>query len=156
MPYRDPQKSRDYQREYRRMRRAGDQSTTPCTTVVPITFRLATARDVLELIEEQVEAVRAEPEVGTLEKAHPGRIGPASHGRFELCLDKRRLGCGHRKEVPVPKYLTRSKPRSSERQKNSSRRCSSRSMSNRRQNRPGSITSFTSGRNGIATTSTSV
>jgi hypothetical protein len=32
-------------------------------------FRLKTAADVLQLLEEQVEAVRAEPEAGTLEKA---------------------------------------------------------------------------------------
>jgi hypothetical protein len=32
-------------------------------------FRLKTAADVLELLQEQVEAVRAEPEAGTLEKA---------------------------------------------------------------------------------------
>jgi hypothetical protein len=32
-------------------------------------FRLQTARDVIDLIEEQVTAVRDEPEAGTLEKA---------------------------------------------------------------------------------------
>src|SRR5215218_8005775 len=68
MPYRDPEKQRDYQREYKRMQRAGS-SQTPGQTLVPLPFRLKTARDVLALIEEQVNAVREEPEAGTLEKA---------------------------------------------------------------------------------------
>ena len=68
MPYQDPEKRRDYQREYKRMRRAGS-SQTPGQTLVPLPFRLKTAQDVLALIEEQVNAVREEPEAGTLEKA---------------------------------------------------------------------------------------
>jgi hypothetical protein len=69
MPYADPDRARDYQREYRRTRRAGDDRTTPGTTPLPLPFRLQTAADVLALIEEQVEAVRGEAEAGTLEKA---------------------------------------------------------------------------------------
>ena len=69
MPYADPEKARDYQREYRRLRRAGDVCTTPSTTFVPPSFRLQTAADVLNLLEEQVAAVRAEQEAATLEKA---------------------------------------------------------------------------------------
>ena len=69
MPFRDPDKARDYQREYRRTRRAGDSCTTPGTTPLPLPFRLKTASDVLQLLEEQVEAVRAEPAAGALEKA---------------------------------------------------------------------------------------
>jgi hypothetical protein len=69
MPFRDSDKARDYQREYRRTRRAGDCCTTPGTTPLPLAFRLKTAADVLRLLEEEVEAVRAEPEAGTLEKA---------------------------------------------------------------------------------------
>jgi hypothetical protein len=68
MPYSDPEKQRDYQREYKRMQRAGS-SQTPGQTLVPLPFRLKTAQDVLALIEEQVNAVREEPEAGTLEKA---------------------------------------------------------------------------------------
>jgi hypothetical protein len=34
-----------------------------------LSFRLQTAKDVLDLIEEQVEAVRGDQEAGTLEKA---------------------------------------------------------------------------------------
>jgi hypothetical protein len=69
MPFADPNKARDYQREYRRTRRAGDSCTTPGTTPLPLPFRLKTAADVLQLLEEQVEAVRAERKAGTLEKA---------------------------------------------------------------------------------------
>src|SRR5437016_3799907 len=69
MPYTDPDKARDYQRDYRRLRRNGDLCTTPGTTPVPVEFRLKTAADVLALLEEQVAAVRAEAEAGTLEKA---------------------------------------------------------------------------------------
>jgi hypothetical protein len=69
MPFSDPDRARDYQREYRRTRRSGDPCTTPSTTPLPLPFRLKTAADVLALLEEQVEAVRAEQEAGTLEKA---------------------------------------------------------------------------------------
>jgi hypothetical protein len=69
MPFSDPDKARNYQREYRRTRRAGDSCTTPGTTPLPLPFRLKTAADVLQLLEEQVEAVRGEQEAGTLEKA---------------------------------------------------------------------------------------
>ena len=69
MPYKDPQKRRDYQREYRRTRRAGDASTTPCTTPIPTAFRLATAADVLELIEEQVGEVRRDVLASKVERA---------------------------------------------------------------------------------------
>jgi len=68
MPYKDPEKRQAYQREYKRMQRAGS-SQTPGQTLVPLPFRLKTAQDVLALIEEQVNAVREEPEAGTLEKA---------------------------------------------------------------------------------------
>ena len=69
MPYKDPDQARDYQREYRRIRRAGDQSTTPCTTEVPMEFRLKTAHDVLRVIEEQVLEVQTDGDVGKIEKA---------------------------------------------------------------------------------------
>jgi hypothetical protein len=69
MPFADASKARDYQREYRRTRRAGDRCTTPGTTPIPLPFRLKTTADVLQLLEEQVEAVRAEPGAGALEKA---------------------------------------------------------------------------------------
>ena len=69
MPYRDSQRARDYQREYRRLRRAGDQSTTSCTAQVPVEFRLKTAQDVLRVVEEQVLEVQTDKNVGKIEKA---------------------------------------------------------------------------------------
>jgi hypothetical protein len=70
MPYADHEHARAYQREYRRLRRAGDPCTTPRTTLdIPIPIRLKTATDVLELLREQIDAVRAEPKVGAPEKA---------------------------------------------------------------------------------------
>ena len=69
MPYSDPDQARNYQREYRRLRRTGDDCTTPGTTQLPLAFRLKTAADVMALLEEQVNAVRSEPEAKTLEKA---------------------------------------------------------------------------------------
>ena len=68
MPYSPPNKARNYQRDYRRLRRAGD-CTTPCTTQVPMVFRLKTAADVLRLVEEQVDAVRSDADSGPLDKA---------------------------------------------------------------------------------------
>ncbi len=68
MPFRDPEQARNYQRDYRRLRRAGE-CTTPGTTPVPRLFRLQTAGDVLDLLAEQVEVVRAEHDAGPLEKA---------------------------------------------------------------------------------------
>jgi hypothetical protein len=69
MPIADPDRAREYQREYRRLRRGGDPCTTPRTTRLPADFRLKTAADVLALLDEQVAAVRDDPEAGALEKA---------------------------------------------------------------------------------------
>jgi len=69
MPFADADKARGYQRDYRRLRRAGDDCTTPSTTPLPLPFRLQTASDVIDLLQEQVEAVRGEQEAGTIEKA---------------------------------------------------------------------------------------
>ena len=69
MPYTDPDRGRQYQREYRRMRRAGDDCTTPRTSPLPLEFRLRTASDVLDLLEEQVDAVVKDSASTALEKA---------------------------------------------------------------------------------------
>ena len=68
MPYRDRESSRAYQRDYKRLRRSGS-AQTPVQVALPLDFRLQTARDVLDLLAEQIAAVRAEPSAGTLEKA---------------------------------------------------------------------------------------
>jgi hypothetical protein len=56
MPFKDPERARAYQREYRRLRRAAD--VHPGTTVIPLPVRLKTAQDVLALLEEQIGALR--------------------------------------------------------------------------------------------------
>jgi len=70
LPYKDPEQSRAYQREYKRFKRAGD-SQTPGQTLIPLPFRMRSAQDILVLLAEQVQAVRDAPddEAGTLEKA---------------------------------------------------------------------------------------
>ena len=68
MPYKDPETRQAYQREYKRMQRAGS-GQTPGQTLVPLAFRLKTARDVLALLEEQINNVREEPDAKILEKA---------------------------------------------------------------------------------------
>ena len=69
MPYADPEQAKDYQRTYRRSRRAGDDCTPPGQTQVPVEFRLQTASDVLALLGEQAEAVLNDAELGTVERA---------------------------------------------------------------------------------------
>lgn len=66
MPYKDPEKRRAYHREYSRLKRVGQ---TPGQTPLPSEFRLKTAQDVLDLLQEQINAVREDKEAGTLEKA---------------------------------------------------------------------------------------
>ena len=68
MPIADPEKSRTFQREYKRLARAGS-CTTPGQTQVPVEFRLQTASDVLALLGEQAEAVLNDAELGTVEWA---------------------------------------------------------------------------------------
>ncbi len=68
MPYKDPERRRAYQREWRKLKRAGRTSSSS-TLQLPTPFRLQTAREVLELLEEQVNAVRADPALSTLERA---------------------------------------------------------------------------------------
>ena len=68
MPYKNPETARAYQRDYKRLHRAGE-CQTPSTTQLPTEFRLRRAADVLAVVEEQIDAVRNEEDAGTLEKA---------------------------------------------------------------------------------------
>jgi hypothetical protein len=68
MAYADPAKRRAYDRDYKRMRRGG-VCLTPGQTQIPSEFRIKTARDVLNLLAEQIQAVREDEKAGTLEKA---------------------------------------------------------------------------------------
>jgi hypothetical protein len=69
MPYRDAGKARAYQRDYRRIRRTGDRCTTPCTSRIETSFRLQTAQDVIDLLQEQVALVRDDDGTNKIEKA---------------------------------------------------------------------------------------
>jgi hypothetical protein len=69
MPYKDPGKMRDYQREYQRMRRSGDNLTPGKTLIDMMPFKMRTAQDILSLLGEQVAAVRSDKQAGTLERA---------------------------------------------------------------------------------------
>ena len=68
MPIADPELSRTYQREYKRLVRAGS-SLTPGQSSVPSEFRLQTASDVLEMLSGQADAVLKDADLGTIERA---------------------------------------------------------------------------------------
>ena len=68
MPFKDPEKQRDYQREYMRLQRRG-LNFTPAQVSIPLEFKLKTAQDILKLLAEQICAVKEDQEAGTLEKA---------------------------------------------------------------------------------------
>jgi hypothetical protein len=59
MPYVDPDRARTYQRDYRRLRRAGDGCTTLVHPDIPTGLRLATAADVGDVLDGQIAAVVA-------------------------------------------------------------------------------------------------
>lgn len=68
MPYRDPERRREYQRERARLLRAG-RADAPVKAELPSPVRIQTARDVLELLGEQLNALRADPSLRTVERA---------------------------------------------------------------------------------------
>ena len=68
MPFADPERRREYQRERARLRRAG-RADAPPRASLPDPIRIKTAHDVLELLGEQINLVRTDPSLGTLERA---------------------------------------------------------------------------------------
>jgi hypothetical protein len=68
MSYKDKEKQREYQREYQRRKRKGAQGGATNVEWLA-SFRLRTAQDLVELMEEQIEAVRRDPAARTIEKA---------------------------------------------------------------------------------------
>ena len=72
MPYKYPDAARAYQRDYKRLRRAGENQT-PGTTQLPSEFRLQQAADVLAVIQEQMCAVRGEEDLTLVPGAHVER-----------------------------------------------------------------------------------
>jgi hypothetical protein len=68
MPYLDPERQHEYQRDGARLRRAG-RADVPAKVALRAPIRLQTAHDVLELLGEQINLLRADLSVGTVERA---------------------------------------------------------------------------------------
>jgi hypothetical protein len=68
MPYKDKDRQRAYQREYQRSKRMGSP-TPPASVELPAAFRLRTAQDLVDLVQEQIDAVRRDPVARPIEKA---------------------------------------------------------------------------------------
>lgn len=69
MPFTDPDQTRGHQREHGRLGSSGDGCANAATKQLPANFRLQTAQDVVDLLQEQIETVRADVEASPLEKA---------------------------------------------------------------------------------------
>ncbi len=67
MPFADPEKRRQYDAEHKRRMRVAE----PCPTrlTLPVEFRAKTAADVLALLNEQIETVRQDHSLGSVERA---------------------------------------------------------------------------------------
>jgi hypothetical protein len=68
MPFSDPERRSEYQRERARLRRAG-RTDAPAKVALPEPIRVQTARDVLDLLGEQINLLRADASLGTIERA---------------------------------------------------------------------------------------
>jgi hypothetical protein len=68
VPFKDPEARRDYQRSYRQLQRAG-RAEKPPRPLLPSPLRLRTAQELLGLLEEQINAVRMDGALGTVERA---------------------------------------------------------------------------------------
>ena len=67
MPFADPEKRRQYDAEFKRKARAAE----PCPTrlTLPVEFRAKTAADVLALLNEQLQTLRNDASLGSVERA---------------------------------------------------------------------------------------
>ena len=67
MPFADPDKRREYDRDHKRQARVAE----PCPTrlTLPVEFRAKTAADVLGLLNEQLDTVRQDASLGSVERA---------------------------------------------------------------------------------------
>lgn len=68
MPFRDPERWREHERDRSRLQRAG-RVDVPGEVALPAPTRVQTARDVLELLGEQINLLRADLGLGTVERA---------------------------------------------------------------------------------------
>ncbi len=71
MPFKDPERRRQYNKEYVRQRRAGFEPVVKpgCQTLVPAEVRVQTASDILNILSEQVASLRTDQGVKSTEKA---------------------------------------------------------------------------------------
>ena len=76
MPFSDLEKRRAYDADYKRKARAAE----PCPTrlALPAEFRAKTAADVLALLNEQLETLRQDASLGSVERAKGLALWPAS------------------------------------------------------------------------------
>ena len=67
MPFADAEKRREYDRGHKRQSRAAE----PCPTrpTLPVEFRAQTAADVLALLNEQLDTLRQDASLGSVERA---------------------------------------------------------------------------------------
>jgi len=67
MPFADADKRREYDADYKRKARAAE----PCPTrlTLPVEFRAKTAADVLALLNEQLDTLRQDTSLGSVERA---------------------------------------------------------------------------------------
>ena len=72
MPYKNPDRQRAAKAEHARRKRAAGVEPKRGTPLVSDEIRIATARDVLGVIEGQVAAVLGDGELGTAERARVG------------------------------------------------------------------------------------
>jgi hypothetical protein len=68
VPFKDPEARRAYQRQRAQLRRAG-KADLPAKVSLPAPLRIQTAREVLALLEEQLNALRTDAALGTVERA---------------------------------------------------------------------------------------
>jgi hypothetical protein len=69
MAHADPERLRTCQQEYKRRKKSGKGPMTGALPPHLTAFRLEGARNVLALLQDEVNAVRSDPNVGTLERA---------------------------------------------------------------------------------------
>jgi hypothetical protein len=68
LPFKDAERRREYQRERAQLRRAG-RADASAKVSLPDPIRIQTARDVLSLLGEQINQLRADLSLGTVERA---------------------------------------------------------------------------------------
>lgn len=100
MPYRDPETRRAYDRQRKRAGRSDCPTGRPPLPPLPADYRLRKAEQVLELLQEQIQALRNDGDVSTAERARTigflcSTVLRASEaadlaGRVESCCDPSR------------------------------------------------------------------